>query len=618
MNGPRPGIAITYWDRFRQPKPPMPPKAPTLALLRAWLEHPLSTGPTVSADGRSVQFISNRGGLPQAWSVPIEGGVPVRLHSARENVGRLLASPTGPRLLLTIDHGGDEQWQVYLREGDPTDSTRSVRPLTENPARIHELGAWRDGERFVFSSNERDERFFDVYEMACDRPAAPKLVHQEDALVSVLAAEGERALLARANSNLDSDLILADEGRETLLSPHSGELTVWAADLQRDGVIAAANPEREFAGLVRFRPGGSSEVLKEFGADVETLKCEPGRSRVAFAVNREGWSELHVYDTRSNEDRVLEAPGMGVIGSFSWVPNSDGFVFEHSSPSGHEVWRFDLATDSLRPVTRSPTPLPGPAIEPSLHRFSAEDGLEVPYWEYAPTSGAVRGTIVNVHGGPEGQARPYFFSGLSSFLVSEGWRVIEPNVRGSTGYGRTYVHLDDVRKRMDSVRDLRDLFRALFSEGKAVPGRVGIIGGSYGGFMVLAAITTYPELWSAAVEFFGISNFVTFLERTGPWRRKVREAEYGSLERDREFLATISPIYHVDRIVAPLLVAQGDNDVRVPLEEAEQIVSALKRRGVPVDFLRYANEGHGFSRLENQVDSYGRATEFFDRYLPPP
>jgi dipeptidyl aminopeptidase/acylaminoacyl peptidase len=269
-------------------------------------------------------------------------------------------------------------------------------------------------------------------------------------------------------------------------------------------------------------------------------------------------------------------------------------------------------------VTRSPTPLPGPAIEPSLHRISAEDGLEVPYWEYAPSSGTPRGTILSVHGGPEAQARPYFYSGIHSFLVSEGWRVIEPNVRGSTGYGRTYVHLDDVRRRMDSVRDLRDLVRALASEGKAPPGRVGVFGGSYGGFMVLAAITTYPELFSAAAEFFGIANFVTFLERTGPWRRKVREDEYGSLEHDREYLATISPIHHVDRIVAPLLVAHGDNDVRVPLEETEQIVAALKRRGVPVEFLRYANEGHGFSRLENQLDSYGRTVEFFDRYLPPP
>ncbi len=218
----------------------------------------------------------------------------------------------------------------------------------------------------------------------------------------------------------------------------------------------------------------------------------------------------------------------------------------------------------------------------------------------------------------ESQARPRFGAGLLAFFVGEGWRVIEPNVRGSTGYGRTYVHLDDVRQRMDSVRDLRDLVRALSEAGTARPGEVGILGGSYGGFMVLAAITTYPELWRAAVEFFGIANFVTFLEQTGPWRRKVREDEYGSLEHDREFLETISPIHYVERIVTPLLVAHGDNDPRVPIVEAEQIVAALRKRGVPVEFLRYANEGHGFTRIENQVDSFGRAEEFFGRHLPRP
>jgi dipeptidyl aminopeptidase/acylaminoacyl peptidase len=180
------------------------------------------------------------------------------------------------------------------------------------------------------------------------------------------------------------------------------------------------------------------------------------------------------------------------------------------------------------------------------------------------------------------------------------------------------VHLDDVRQRMDSVRDLRDLVRALSTEGKMAPGRIGIMGGSYGGFMVLAAITSYPNLWGAAVEFYGISNFVTFLEQTGPWRRKVREAEYGSLERDREFLEAISPIHHVDRIRTPLLVAHGQNDPRVPIVEAEQIVEALRKRNVPVEFLRFENEGHGFTRIENQVESYGRAEEFFARHLMRP
>lgn len=594
----------------------MPSQSSAFDRLRAWLQYPISIGPTVSADGRWVYFISSRGGVPQAWGISAAGGTPVCLHGDRENVGVLAAAPEGSNLLLSIDRGGNEHWQLFVREGDGVDPSTPLRPLTQDLTRIHEPGAWRDGRRFAFSSNRRDRRFFDVYEIDAVG-GEPRVLRQEDALVSVAAAQGDRVLLSRANTNLDYDLILLESERETLLTPHSGELTVSSSDLVRGEVMAGANPDREFASLVRFRPGNAPETVRDYGADVEVLKGEPNGAHVAFAVNRKGPSELHVLDVGGNEDRVLDLPGSGVITTIAWIPDGSGLVFDFDSPThGSEVWRADLASGALQPLTQSPVPMPGPPVEPSLHSFSAEDGLEVPYWEYAPTAGASRGTILVVHGGPESEARPRFGGGVYAFFVGEGWRLIEPNVRGSSGYGRTYVHLDDVRKRMDSVRDLRDLVRVLTANGRTEPGQIGIIGGSYGGFMVLAAITTYPELWGAAVEFFGIANFVTFLEQTGPWRRKVREAEYGSLEQDREFLETISPLHRVDRIRTPLLVAHGQNDPRVPIVEAEQIVDALQKRNVPVEFLRYGNEGHGFTRIENQVDSYGRAQEFFARYLP--
>jgi dipeptidyl aminopeptidase/acylaminoacyl peptidase len=598
--------------------PSRPSQSSAIDRLRAWLQYPISTGPTVSADGRWVYFISSRGGVPQAWGILAEGGTPVCLHDARENVGVLDAAPEGSNLLLSIDRGGNEHWQLLVREGDGLDPSLPLRPLTQDPTRIHEPGAWRDGRRFAFASNRRDRRFFDVYEIDA-AGGEPRLLRKEDALVSVAAAQGDRVLLTRANTNLDHDLVLLDGERERLLTPHAGELTVFSSDLVRGEVWAGANPDREFASLVRFRSGNTPETVRDYGADVEVLKGEPNGARVAFGVNRKGPSELHVLDTGSNEDRVLELPGLGVITTIAWIPDGSGLVFDFDSPThGTEVWRADLASGSLRPLTQNPVPMPGPVVEPSLHSISAEDGLEVPYWEYAVPTAKPRGTILVVHGGPEAQARPGFRAGLYAFIVGEGWRLIMPNVRGSTGYGRTYVHLDDVRKRMDSVRDLRDLVRALAADGQTSPGQIGIMGGSYGGFMVLAAITSYPDLWGAAVEFYGISNFVTFLEQTGPWRRKVREAEYGSLEQDREFLEAISPIHQVGRIRTPLLVAHGQNDPRVPVVEAEQIVEALQKRNVPVEFLRFGNEGHGFTRIENQVESYGRAEEFFARHLVGP
>lgn len=589
------------------------------ATLRAWLEYPISYGPAVSSDGKKVYFISSRGGIPQAWSVPLDGGRIDCVHPARENVGKLVASPKRPALLLSLDRGGNEHWQLFVREEGPIDPSGKVRPLTDDPAHIHEPGAWRDGTRFAFASNRRDMRFFDIYDIDTVRGGEPRLLRREDALQSVVAARGDRVLVNRSNTNLDSDLILVEETRESLLTPHSGELTVWAADLVGEDAIAGANPDREFAALVRYRPGAPAEILRETAGDVEVVKGDPEGNRVAYSVNRAGRSELHLLNLRTNEDRLVESPGIGVTTTLAWIPHDTGLVFDFSSPTlGCEVWRYDPDTRGLTPLTKSAVSMPGATVAPSLHAFRAEDGLEVPFWEYAPASEAERGTIIEVHGGPEGQARPIFGSGVYAFLVAQGWRVISPNVRGSTGYGRSYVHLDDVRKRMESVRDLRDLVRALASEGKAAPGRIGIFGGSYGGFMVLAAITTYPDLWTAAAEFYGIANFVTFLERTGPWRRKVREAEYGSLASDRDFLEAISPIHRVDRIVTPLLVAHGVNDVRVPVVEAEQIVDALRKRRIPVEFLRYEDEGHGFVRIENQVDSLSRTAEFFARHIAGP
>ncbi|HEV7661990.1 MAG TPA: alpha/beta fold hydrolase, partial [Chloroflexota bacterium] len=222
--------------------------------------------------------------------------------------------------------------------------------------------------------------------------------------------------------------------------------------------------------------------------------------------------------------------------------------------------------------------------------------------------------VVFVHGGPEGQFRPTF-QPLVQYLVEAGFAVLAPNVRGSSGYGRTYVHLDDVRLRMDSVKDLAHAVYWLRDTGRADPDRIAVYGGSYGGFMVLAALTSNPELWAAGVDLVGIANFVTFLENTGPWRRHLREAEYGSLENDREFLIEISPINHVEKISAPLLVIHGANDPRVPISEAEQMVTKLKSLGRTVDFLRLEDEGHQIAKLKNKLVAYPLAVEFLKQHL---
>ena len=582
--------------------------------LRRWLDVPVAAQPSIAADGNSVLFVSTASGVPSAWAVDLPRGPSRPLRPPGERVGGVFASPTSDRAVLAVDRGGNEHWQLIeltLRAGvDPVD-----RPLTEAPETIHLPGGWdRDGRSFYFSSNQRDRRFFDVHAMDLER-GRTRPVLREDALLQVYAAGRGELLVGRLRTNLDVDLLRIGASGVELLNPHDQEMTVRSATFGHDAVYAAANPGREFTGLVRFRPGRSGhEFLREFPGDVELVRASPDGKSLAMSVNRDGWSESHLFDLATLEDRVLTSGPRGVIDNLDWAPDGSAFAYALSSPDGQDLYLRFVETGKERRLTRPSEPLPAVVNPPKLGSVQVPDGVRVPYWVYAPATGPVRGTVIDVHGGPEAQARPAF-SRTTCFLLGEGYRVIAPNVRGSTGYGRTFVHLDDVRRRMDSVRDLRDLVAALRANGSLDTSPLGVHGGSYGGFMVLAAISTYPELFAAAVDIVGIANFVTFLSETGPWRRRLREAEYGSLTTDREFLESISPLHHVDRIRTPLLVIHGANDPRVPLHEAEQIVAQLRDRGRTVELLAFADEGHGVVRKENQRVALERIARFFAAHL---
>lgn len=583
--------------------------------LRRWLELPLAFGPSVTHDGESVYFLSDESGIPQPYVVPSRGGTARRLITGGERVGSVQANRARAGAMLSIDTGGDEHWQLAFVEPTSTGGGATVRAITNAPDVIHSAGRWtEDGARYLFSSNARDRRFFDVYELDLRTPETPKVRLSGDAMHDVAAVEGNRVLVARANTNLDFDLFVLEGDRVDHLNPHVGELTVFGAAFGRDGVYAGANPDRELASLVRYRDGHPTpEFVRDFTGDVEIVRRRPGHDSFAVVVNRDGWSEPHLFDPATGEDRVFNSGPRGVIASLSWYPDGSAFAYDVSSVDGAAVYRRDVVTGKekrLAGVAATPTATPAPA----LRSYLASDRIRIPYWEYIPR-GPPRGTILWIHGGPEAQARPNFAPTLQC-LVARGWRLVVPNVRGSAGYGRSFLHLDDVRKRMDSVRDVRELVADLARQGKASPGRVGIIGGSYGGFMVLSALATYPELWGAGVDIVGISNLVTFLEKTGVWRRRLREAEYGSLERDRDFLESISPANHAEKIQAPLLVIHGRNDPRVPVAEAEQIARTLRALDRSVELLVFDNEGHGIVRRENRMVAWERALAWFEEKIP--
>ena len=594
-------------------------KASTDRLAR-WFEVSRSGQPSFSHDGSEVLFISDSTGLPQAWRVSARGGEPRLLRESRDRIGWIGASPTRPQAIVAQDAGGNEVWQLELLSlSDDSGRTRSSRrPITADPKVMNLPGRWMsDGRRYLYSSNARNRAFFDVYRFDVDDWSPPERISTGDAWQEATATRGDRVLIQRNRTNIDVDLFLIEPRRDPVhLNPHDEETQVNSATIGEDGVYVATNPGIEFVGLYRFPFDGTKPTLVlDCHADVELVRASPDASHLAVVVNRDGWSELRIVQVRTGRDQRLAIRPRGVIEEVSWNPDGLSFAYSMTWPNGHDIFVFDFRNGRSRRLTQSPVTPPRQIREPKLASVKAQDGLTVPWWEYSPASRNPRGTIIAIHGGPESQARPDFDPG-SSFLVGEGWRIIVPNVRGSMGYGRTFLHLDDIRKRMDSVRDIRDVTEALIRSRKAIRGKIGVVGGSYGGFMVLSSITTYPEYWGAAVELFGISNFVTFLELTADYRRALREVEYGSLADDRKFLESISPIHHLDRVRTPLFVLHGRNDVRVPIHEAEQIVEAVKRTGQPVEHLYFENEGHGFVRRENQIETARRTLDFFERYLP--
>jgi dipeptidyl aminopeptidase/acylaminoacyl peptidase len=570
-------------------------------------------GPSWSPDGRKVSFLTEITGVPQVWEVLAEGpSWPEQLTFYEERVSDAEYSPTQDRLLFGMDAGGNERTQLFLLEsGEVTDLTRA-------PGAIHYSGGFSpDGGRVAYTATRRNGTDFDVFVQELD--GEPALVWEVPGYhtVSDWAPDGSFLLVSRHRSNLDNDLYRLDlaTGEATLLTPHEEDARFYGARVTPDGgsVYLATDRDGDFLRLARLDLATLDlEYLTPDDRDVEAVELgEDGRYLLA-SRNVEGYSDLMLF---SGEGRRMPDPEVpeGILGGFELSPDSRRLAFTLVGPTRNaDVWVMDLPDGEARRITRSSTAgIPRSTFRrPHLVRYPTFDGREIPALFYECEEGSAP-VVVNVHGGPESQSRPAF-APVTQYLLHRGYAVFFPNVRGSTGYGKAYTHLDDVELRMDSVKDLAHAAYWLREKGHQ---RVAVMGGSYGGFMVLAALTEYPELWTAGVDIVGIANLVTFLENTGSYRRALREAEYGSLGSDRDFLESISPIHRAGNIKAPLMVIHGKNDPRVPVGEAEQIVEKVRKNGGTVEYLLYEDEGHGLAKLKNRLDAYPKIAAFLDEHL---
>ncbi|MWV65558.1 alpha/beta fold hydrolase [Halorubrum sp. JWXQ-INN 858] len=619
-------------------------------------------GADLGPDGR-LSFLLDTTGTPQVWS--LEGPVewPEQHTFSEERVTFVDSSPERAEAVFGMDRGGNERAQLYRLDF----GSGRVTDLTRRPDAKHRWGGWDgDGERFAFTSNRRENAVFDVYVQDRDgTDGDAERLYEGDGWLSVAgwSPSDDRLIVHEAGSSFDHDLytLSVATGELTHHTPHDGDVRYGSPEWGPDGESIYLVTDRDSDALRLERldlstggfsvvetvhgdegerdvaPGGGGSDEDDEGArddrdaasdgegpwNVDGVAVHEDSRRVVYSRNVDGYTEITVGEL-VGPDRIdaLPAPDLpdGIAGGVSFGPDGDRFAITATGSTAtadvHVVETTTGATERWTAASTAGIP-PDTFIEPELVHYPTFDGLEIPaYFSVPETEPPAAGypVIVDIHGGPESQRRPSF-SPVKQYLLNHGYAVFEPNVRGSAGYGKAYAALDDVEKRMDSVADVRAGAEWLHDHPEVDPDRLVAMGGSYGGFMVLASLTEYPELFAAGIDIVGIANFVTFLENTGDWRRSLREAEYGSLADDREFLESISPINRIDRIAAPLFVLHGANDPRVPVSEAEQIVERAREQDVPVRKLVFDDEGHGFSKLENRIEAYRSVVDFLAEHV---
>lgn len=578
----------------------------------AFYSYRRAQGPAYDQDRGRLYYVSDASGTPQLWRTGLDG-----FHEQVTFFEGYVSSPVcfGSQVYLQVDYRGSEEFKIFK-----VDSEGGVSPVLDSPRTIFRLGDVSDTGLVSYSSNARDNRFFDSYVFDS---GVHRRVYSCDGTSQAhgFNAKANQLLITQSVTNLNTRLLLADlrrPDRVLELIPHVEEaLVTHPAFDGSNRVVALTNYGSEFLQPTLIEPSSGSHVfLDDAKWDADVLAVSPSGA-VAFTRNEDGYSKLCLHIIGTGRTKTLEV-FEGTVSELLWSPDSTKlFATASCYDTSPNIHLYEVERGDRRQVTDASRGYLGSVAKPELGRYKSFDGLEVPFYLYLPASPPPKGgypVVVYVHGGPESQKR-IEYDGQIQYLVKMGYAVVTPNVRGSSGYGKEYVHLDDIGKRLDSVRDLAELAQWIKSDHRFDGSRICVMGRSYGGYMVLASLCFYPEIWRCGVESVGISDLESFLRRTSAWRRALREAEYGSLERDLDVLRKASPIHYVDRMRAPLLVQHGSNDPRVPYAESEAIVNALQARGVEAELVTFEDEGHMNQSVGNRVEWGLRVAEFLSKHL---
>lgn len=564
---------------------------------------------------RREMLISTRfADTPQVHLVKFPLGSRQQMTFFPERVGGATYQPTqGNYFVFSKDIGGNEFNQNYRYDF----KTGDVTLLTDGKSK-NSRGAWSNrGDRMIYTSTRRTGKDTDFYSID---PANP----QSDRLLSTVEGGGwgglswspdDRQLLIQEYVSVNESylwLLDTQSGQKTLITPKGGKekISYEGGVFSKDGkgLYVVSDRASEFSRLsyIDLATSQPTYLTSQIPWDVEDFDLSEDGKHLAFVTNEDGASVLHVLDTATRKEISLPKLPVGLVYGITWHRNNQDLGFTLiSARSTADVYSLNSVTNKVDRWTESETGGLNTSqfSEPELLRWKSFDDKSISGFLYRPPAKFTgkRPVMIDIHGGPEGQFRPVFLGRANYYLNELGVAMIFPNVRGSTGYGKTFLTLDNGFLREDSVKDIGALLDWIATQPDLDHDRILVTGGSYGGYMSLAVATHYSDRIRASIDIVGISNFVTFLERTEGYRRDLRRVEYGD-ERDpkmREFLLKISPVNNADRIRKPLFVIHGKNDPRVPLNEAEQIVATVRKNQVPVWYLMAKDEGHGFSKKKN-------------------
>jgi dipeptidyl aminopeptidase/acylaminoacyl peptidase len=586
-----------------------------------------SGGKAFSPDGASLLMSSDTTGVFNVYALPVAGGAPLQLTDSTDNAMFGLSwFPGDERMLFTYDSGGNELNHVVVREIDG--SYHDLTPGENLKAAF--LGWSGDNKSFYLVTTERNQRSFDVYRYSAEDYSREMVFENPGLQVADISADERWLVLGKPRTSADSDLYLVDLGSDlqepVLITEHTGNIQYSAYGFTPDSshLTYATDEFGEFSQAWQYDlESAEKSALIEAPWDVLYVVFSPsGRYRVN-GVNADARTEVTVTDLVSGKKIDFNSLPPGDLGSVRFVPDESKvalIVNADNSPSN--IHLVDLATGASTQLTNTLNPAIDPAhlASSEVVRYKSFDGLEIPGILYKPLDASATNpapALVWVHGGPGGQSRSGY-SATIQHLVNHGYAIFAANNRGSSGYGKTFFHLDDKRHGEEDLQDIVYARTYLESLDWVDGDHVGIIGGSYGGYMVAAALAFEPEVFDVGINIFGVTNWVRTLESIPPWWEDFKEALYdemGDPAVDAERHRRISPLFHAENIVKPLLVVQGANDPRVLQVESDELVAAARKNEVPVEYVVFPDEGHGFRKRDNRIVASEAYLQFLDTYL---